>query len=215
MLTHWRKWNTPNKVSVVSECRVRLEEIIQATVGVRVQMRRASSKTVKMIGRYSVLTCGTRKRFSEILIPHQKLQMKCESPTIPVEDIEKNEVARDTSIATQLLIDMDKTQIHLVADVTGSGKSHTTFAKSREFQKRVLGVMPHTELAQQAVALAHKIGFFSPFHLKSRDVNWDDSEIAAIPIENREANLFDHNPCIMVDKIQEYTEKTDCWTYIL
>lgn len=150
---------------------------------------------------------GKRKRYAETITPQQKLQRVANSQPIQTESLNENERAREDAVTENLQADTERTQIHLISDVTGSGKSHTTFAKAKEMQKRAVGVLPHTDLAQQAVEVAHKVGFFAPFHLKGRDVSWESSGIAEIPVERRDETLFDRNPCIMVDQVKTYTDK--------
>lgn len=126
---------------------------------------------------------------------------------LPTESLDENEKAREKAVSGALEIDTEKTQIWLFSDVTGSGKSHTVFTNAKKLGKRPIGVMPHTDLAQQAVSIARNVGFFNPRHIKGRDVNWDASGIEKIPVELRDESLFERNHCIMCDKVKEYTDR--------
>lgn len=97
--------------------------------------------------------------------------------------------------------------IQLVKDFTGTGKSHTALAKAKQYGKRTLAQLPHTELARQAVDLAYELGFTNPFHLVGREQNWHESGIAKIPPQDRTDALFAQNNCLMVDVVQAYQEK--------
>ena len=104
-------------------------------------------------------------------------------------------------------VEPETLHVLLVKDSTGTGKSHTIILKSKQHDKRTLAQLPHTDLASQAVSIAWEYGYKNPFQLLGRGHNWDDSGIAEIPIENRTADLFEKNNCIMFDCVQEYTEK--------
>lgn len=137
-----------------------------------------------------------------------KLQRADDFPSEKLENLDENrdrrESATDTFLATE---GDDSLHILLVKDATGTGKSHTTLAKSKQHNKRTLMTPPHNELAAQAVETARDHGFENPFHLLGREHNWDASGIAEIPVAERTAELFDRNNCIMVDQIKKYTDK--------
>ena len=97
-------------------------------------------------------------------------------------------------------------EMHFVRDSTGTGKSHTYIAKAKTNDKRSLALLPHSELASQAVEIAFSHGFRA-FHFKGRGHNWSESGIEAIPVEMRTADLFSRNNCIMYDQIEAYTNR--------
>lgn len=101
----------------------------------------------------------------------------------------------------------DSLHIFLVKGPTGGGKSQTTLVKARIYNKRTIGQYQHSGLAEQAVEVARQAGFQNPLHLLGREHNWDDSEIAYIPVEERTKDLFSRNNCIMADKVKEFTDK--------
>lgn len=117
----------------------------------------------------------------------------------------KREAAADTSLSTDTT-DSKKIHMILVKDSTGAGKSHTFFAKAKQYGKRTLAELPHTALAEQAVEIALKYGFLNPCHLKGREHNWEASGIAEIPVEQRTEALFEKNNCIRCDKIQDFKD---------
>ena len=101
----------------------------------------------------------------------------------------------------------DSLHIILVKEGTGKGKSHTFLTKSKQHGKRTIMNPPHNELAAQAVETARKQGYENPFHLLGREHNWNKSGIADIPVDERTADLFANNNCIMVDQVRAYTDK--------
>ena len=124
------------------------------------------------------------------------------------ETLQENRSHRDKATDTFLTTDgSEKLHIQLVSDSTGAGKSHTGFAKAIQHSKRTLCNPPHTELAQQAVDLAYELGYKNPCHLEGREHNWESSGIESIPVEDRTADLFSRNNCIMVDEVKQYTDK--------
>ena len=100
-----------------------------------------------------------------------------------------------------------KTEILLVKDATGTGKSHTILTKSRQQGRRTLATTPYTELAEQALHMAWEAGFIRPRFLKGRQQGWEDSEIADIPVEQRNTSLFTGDNCIMFDVVQQFTDR--------
>ena len=97
-------------------------------------------------------------------------------------------------------------EMHFVRDSTGTGKSHTYIAKAKTNDKRTMALLPHSELASQAVEIAFSHGFRA-FHFKGRGHNWIESGIEAIPVDMRTADLFSRNNCIMYDQIELYTNR--------
>lgn len=141
---------------------------------------------------------------------HPKLKLVEKSTPEPTETPEQNEARREKGITAAIntkLGKTHKTHITLVTDVTGSGKSHTVLAKAKALGKRLIGLLPHKDLAEQAVKLAHDLGFTRPFFLKGRGQNWHESKIAEIPVENRDETLFSKNLCIMYDELEKHTDK--------
>ena len=73
----------------------------------------------------------------------------------PTETLDANRANRDTATDTFLkdtdTADTDTLQLLLVKDTTGTGKSHTLFAKAQQHGKRTLTQIPHSDLATQAV----------------------------------------------------------------
>ena len=136
-----------------------------------------------------------------------KLQHNRESDTTPTETLDANRANRETASDTFFEADTESLHVLLVKDATGTGKTHTLFAKARLHDKRPLAQLPHTDLAKQAVDIAFQHGFTNPFHLLGREHNWDDSGIAEIPVADRTADLFEKNNCLMCDQVRTYTEK--------
>ena len=136
-----------------------------------------------------------------------KLQHNRDSETPPTETLDANRANRETAIDTFFEADTESLHVLLVKDTTGTGKTHTLFAKARQHDKRPLAQLPHTDLAKQAVDIAFQHGFTNPFHLLGREHNWDDSGIAEIPVAERTADLFEKNNCLMCDQVRTYTEK--------
>ena len=100
-----------------------------------------------------------------------------------------------------------KIKILLVKDSTGTGKTTTFFSKAQTHKRHVLAMLSHTELAQQAVAIASSYGFENPLKLRSREENWEASGLEQIPEPLRDVRHFKLNICIKVDKVREYEEK--------
>ena len=140
-------------------------------------------------------------------VKKQKLQRNASTEATPLETLAQNRENRATATDDFLSQHSELLHIQLVKDFTGTGKSHTTFAKAKQHGKRTIAQLPHTELARQAVDLAYKLGFKDPFHLVGREQNWHDSGIAEIPPQDRTADLFAKNNCIMVDVVKAYQEK--------
>ena len=136
-----------------------------------------------------------------------KLKRTHEEATEPTESLEANRANREEATDTFFTVETETLHVLLVKDSTGTGKSHTIILKSKQHGKRTLAQLPHTDLASQAVSIAWEYGYENPFQLMGRGHNWDDSGIAEIPIENRTADLFDRNNCIMFDAVEEYTAK--------
>lgn len=124
------------------------------------------------------------------------------------ESLERNRVERERVSDTYFTAETDDSlHILLIKESTGSGKSHTIFAKSNQHSKRTIINPPHNELASQAIDLAYKQGYTNPIHLLGREHNWEQSGIAGIPVKMRTADLFEKNNCIMVDEVKRYTDK--------
>ena len=136
-----------------------------------------------------------------------KLQRNTDAEPNPTETLEANRENREQAADIFMEAETDTLHILLVKDSTGTGKSHTIILKSKQHDKRTLAQLPHTDLASQAVSIAWEHGYTSPYHLLGRGHNWGDSGIAEIPIENRTADLFEKNNCIMCDCVEEYTKK--------
>ena len=136
-----------------------------------------------------------------------KLKHNTDAEPEPTETLDANRENREKATDTFMEAETDTLHILLVKDSTGTGKSHTLIGKAQTHDKRTLAQLPHTDLASQAISIAWEHGFKNPYHLLGRGHNWGDSGIAEIPIENRTADLFDRNNCIMFDAVQEYTEK--------
>lgn len=137
-------------------------------------------------------------------------QARPEKPTsdATLETLDENRAARETATETFFTDASDETlHILLIKDATGTGKTHTTLAKSKAHDKRTIMNAPHNALAAQAVETAREQGYENPFHILGREHNWDESGIADIPVAERTADLFDRNNCIMVDQIKAYTDK--------
>ena len=136
-----------------------------------------------------------------------KLQNAAPSDTTE-KSLDRNRADRERATDTYFYTDTEgNLHIFLVKDSTGSGKSHTTFAKSKAHDKRTIMSSPHNELATQAVDLAFSIGYTNPFHFIGRSHNWDKSGIAKIPVKMRTEALFAKNNCIMVDEVERFTRK--------
>ena len=130
----------------------------------------------------------------------------------PTETLTENRERRETAVDKALSTDTsthDKLQITLIKDGVGSGKTRTAFGKASDHKKRTIAPMPHTELAKQAVELAHELGFKNPCHLKGREHNWAESGIENIPVEMRTKDLFETKGvlCTMTDQIPVFTDK--------
>ena len=138
-----------------------------------------------------------------------KLQHHTEREPESTQTIEENEKAREAGVIN---FGRDpepaRTQIHIVSDQTGSGKTTTAFGKAKTENKKTLASLPFYEQAQQAVDTAATMGF-TPFFLKGRERGWEESGIEAIPVENRSESLFELRgvACIMCDIVQEYKAK--------
>lgn len=138
-----------------------------------------------------------------------KLTRNTDETETEIETLDANRANREAATDTFLSADTNnskKLHMILVKDTTGAGKSHTFFAKAKQYGKRTLAELPHTELAEQAVEIALKYGFLNPCHLKGREHNWEASGIAEIPVENRTEALFVKNNCIMVDAVKTFTD---------
>ena len=136
-----------------------------------------------------------------------KLQRTDDASTEPTETLEENRANRETATDHFMgTTETDTLHILLIKEDTGTGKSYTLIAKAQQHGKRPLAQLPHSDLAKQAVDLAFQLGFKDPFHLLGRGHNWNESGIEGIPIEQRTAELFDKNNCIMFDQVQEYTD---------
>ena len=125
------------------------------------------------------------------------------------QSLEDNEKAREAAVANFTTdTEPQRTQIHIVSDQTGSGKSHTLLTKAKTENKKTLASLPFYEQAEQAIETAATLGF-SPYFLKGRERNWDESGIASIPVENRSESLFGLQgiTCIMCDVVHEYQAK--------
>lgn len=154
--------------------------------------------------------CPKSKRYNanaENPFQKQKLQHNASTEAKPLETLEQNRENRATATDDFLSQDSELLYIQLVRDFTGTGKSYTTLAKAKQHGKRIIVNPPHTDLALQAVETAYELGFKNPYHLVGREQNWDASGIAEIPIQDRTADLFAKNNCIMVDVIRAYTDK--------
>ena len=136
-----------------------------------------------------------------------KLQRQTDTDREPIETLAANRTNRENATGNFFKEETETLHVLLVKDSTGTGKSHTLFAKSQQHGKRTLAQLPHTDLARQAVNIAFEHGYKNPFHLVGREHNWDASGIEAIPIENRTTDLFGRNNCIMVDAVKTYTDK--------
>ena len=139
--------------------------------------------------------------------PKAKLRQQTDTVPEPTENLEANRENREKATDAFLTTETETLHVFLVKDSTGTGKTYTLIGKAQHHGKRTLAQLPHTDLATQAASIARENGYKNPFHLRGRGHNWDDSGIAEIPIENRTADLFDRNNCIMVDCVQEYTDK--------
>ena len=135
----------------------------------------------------------------------QRTDVACRQPTETLDDARAHlEEVTDTFLSTPT---EDSLHIFLVKGQTGGGKSQTTIFKARAYNKRTIGLYQHSGLAEQAVVVALQARFQNPLHLLGREHNWDDSEIAYIPVEERTKDLFSRNNCIMADKVKEFTDK--------
>ena len=139
-----------------------------------------------------------------------KLTRQQQAGEIDTESLEQTQVTREHSVTESINAPLGKTHrthITIVKDVTGSGKSYTTLAKAKSEGKRPISVHQYKEHAAQAVEMAWDIGFRTPFQFKGRGQNWNESEIAEIPVEDRTPELFDKNLCIMYDEVEKHTAK--------
>ena len=139
--------------------------------------------------------------------PKQRLHRDDTGKQETLETLERNRDARGNATDNFFSQDSELLHIQLVKDFTGTGKSYTALAKAKQHNKRTLVQLPHTELAEQAIALAYELGFTNPFHIVGREQNWHDSGIAEIPPQDRTDALFAKNNCIMVDVVKAYQEK--------
>ena len=135
-----------------------------------------------------------------------KLQHHTKTEPEPNETLDENRANREKATDAFLTTEPETLHVFLVKDSTGTGKTYTLIGKAQQYDKRTLAQLPHTDLATQAVSIAWENGYKNPFHLLGRGHNWDDSGIAEIPRENRTADLFEKNNCIMFDCIEEYND---------
>ena len=138
-----------------------------------------------------------------------KLHQTPDTDSEPTETLEANRDHRDAAADTFLTDTPTPKTVHiqLVKDITGAGKDHTYIGKAYPHDKRTLIRTQTIALAEQAVNDAIKLGFKNPQHLLGREHNWNASGIEQIPVENRTADLFEKNNCIMVDEVKTYTDK--------
>ena len=135
-----------------------------------------------------------------------KLQRNTDREPNPTENLDENRENREQATDAFLTTEPETLHVFLVKDSTGTGKTYTLIGKAQQYDKRTLAQLPHTDLATQAVSIAWENGYKNPFHLLGRGHNWDDSGIAEIPIEDRTADLFEKNNCVMFDCVEEYTD---------
>ena len=142
-------------------------------------------------------------------ITKPKLSQVSDNNLVGSQRLEDNEKAREAAVANFATdTKPERTQIHIVSDQTGSGKSHTVLTKAKTENKKTLASLPFYEQAEQAVETAATLGF-SPFFIKGREHGWEASGIEAIPVEYRTESLFKNENvgCIMCDKTREYQAK--------
>ena len=159
---------------------------------------------------FHCLKCPKSKRYSENPTrPKAKLKHNADTEPEPTETRDENRANREAAADTFFTEPVGKDTLHiiLVKDSTGSGKTYTIILKAQRHGKRSLAQLPHTELAKQAVNIAWELGYKNPCHLTGREHNWKDSGIEQIPPAERTKDLFSKNNCLMVDVLQEYTEK--------
>ena len=131
-----------------------------------------------------------------------------DSPSEKYESTDESDRRREQAADTFFASDTDDSlHIIIVKEGTGKGKTFTFLGKSKDHGKRTLMNPPHNKLASQAVETAREQGYENPFHLLGREHNWDDSGIANIPPDERKADLFEKNNCIMADQVKAFTDK--------
>ena len=138
-----------------------------------------------------------------------KLHYHTDCEPDPTQTLDENEKAREASMI-HFGTDPEpaRTQIHIVSDHTGGGKTFTVIMKAKTENKKTLASLPFYEQAEQVVNTAASMGF-SPFFIKGREHGWEASGIEAIPVEYRTESLFENENvgCIMCDKTREYQAK--------
>ena len=137
----------------------------------------------------------------------RKPKLEVAKSQVDSETLDANETARHAAIETFGTESTERTQMYLISDATGSGKTHTILAKSQQTDNRTLAVLPFTEQAQQAIEMAWDTGFKTPLHLKGRETGWEKSGISNIPIALRTADMFDLCGCVMNDEVSEYQKR--------
>ena len=139
--------------------------------------------------------------------PRTKLSHTPDTTPEPTETLDANRSERERAADAFFDLESESVEIHFVKDSTGTGKTHTYIGKAKTNDKRALALLPHSELAKQAVDVAWQHGFRNPYHFKGRGHNWEQSGISAIPLQMRTPELFEKNLCIAFDEIEKYTEK--------
>ena len=139
--------------------------------------------------------------------PKAKLQQVSSPTQTSLQTLYENREDREAAAANFLSTAVDSLHIQLVKDATGTGKTRTYIAVSKQQGKRTLGFFPHTDLAAQAVDIAHSLGYQNALRLLARDHNWDASGIEKIPVVSRGEALFELNNCLRVDEVQKYIDR--------
>ena len=119
---------------------------------------------------------------------------------------------RDAQETTRALIKKEiskrvgTTQIILMQDWTGAGKSTTGRTLLFKLENKTIALSPTLELAVQAERDAKKDGFLNPRTIRGRGADWEQSGIEVIPTAMRDETLFDKNHCVFVNEVEFYTK---------
>ena len=139
-----------------------------------------------------------------------KLKQDPDAETEPTETLAENRANREASADAfmgETEPDTETLHISFFNDSTGTGKTQTIIGKAKQHGKRAISNPPTILLAEQHINTAWGLGYTNPYHLLSREHNWEESGIADIPIAERTADLFSQNNCIMFDEVKRYTDK--------